>query len=293
MKTRETTNSNDKKIKKVGRGGLVRRVKDRPYARFISDWWIFVAGIVALMVVAFAIGGVSGQLLERAANQKPKDAVVVIKGDKLFGIDINGTDNGVDYEEVIGETAHLPDFVFIRASVGYKADPIFEGAYACAKGHQRLTGVYFQYDPSANLDAKVFAAYCVGLFGQRRIGKDPVALYLGSGGEEMEDVPPEWVRTWLATFHALTGVKPLIYMSSEVARSQDWTPVLNGGYELWASYYGLDDGENYGVPDGVGQWPCLKIHQFTTRALEDKRVGANVFFGTEDEWYALAQTRPV
>ena len=150
--------------------------------------------------------------------------------------------------------------------------------------------MYFQYDPASDLDPKVFAAHCVGLFGPQRIGKDPVALYL----DDNDGTSPEWVRTWLTTFHALTGVKPLVRMSSEMAREHDWAPVTSGGYELWMAYYGPDDGQNYGMPEeGIGEWSRLRMQQFTTKALEGASVGANVFFGTKNEWETLALTSPI
>lgn len=249
----------------------------------------FILVVVFFVVIAFIAGSAHGAHRERAATKSQK-RVVVIQSDTLFGISINSTDNSTDFKEVIKRSTHLPDFVFIRATDGYQADAIFERAYACAKQYKRLTGVYFQYDPDSDLDAKVFAAHCVGLFGQQRIGKDPVALYL----KDNDGLSPEWVRTWLTTFHALTGVKPLVRMSSEMAREHDWAPVLSGGYELWMAYYGPDDGQNYGMPEeGIGEWSRLRMQQFTTRALEGAAVGANVFFGTKDEWETLALTSPI
>lgn len=262
-----------------------KKVKGRPT---IFGTWPFIV-VVVLVVISFITGSVYGAHRERVATKSQK-RVVSIQGDTLFGININSTDNSTDFEEAIKRSMHLSDFVFIRATDGYQADAIFERAYACAKQYKRLTGVYFQYDPASDLDAKVFAAHCVGLFGQQRIGKDPVALYL----KDNDGLSPEWVRTWLATFHALTGVKPLVRMSSEMAREHDWSPVLSGGYELWMAYYGPDDGQNYGMPEeGIGEWSRLRMQQFTTKALEGAVVGANVFFGTEDEWKTLARTSPI
>lgn len=249
----------------------------------------FILVVVFFVVIAFFAGSARGAHRERAALKSQKK-VVVIQSDTLFGISINSTDNSTDFKEVIKRSTHLPDFVFIRATDGYQADAIFERAYACAKQYKRLTGVYFQYDPDSDLDAKVFAAHCVGLFGPQRIGKDPVALYL----KDNDGLSPEWVRTWLTTFHALTGVKPLVRMSSEMAREHDWAPVTSGGYELWMAYYGPDDGQNYGMPEeGIGEWSRLRMQQFTTKALEGASVGANVFFGTKNEWETLALTSPI
>ena len=264
-----------------------KKVKGRP--TFFGTDWPFIVVVVVLVVISFITGSVYGAHRERVATKSQK-RVVTIQGDTLFGININSTDNSTDFEEVIKRSMHLSDFVFIRATDGYQADAIFERAYACAKQYKRLTGVYFQYDPASDLDAKVFAAHCVGLFGQQRIGKDPVALYL----KDNDGLSPEWVRTWLTTFHALTGVKPLVRMSSEMARGYDWAPVFSGGYELWMAYYGPDDGQNYGMPEeGIGEWSRLRMQQFTTKALEGAAVGANVFFGTEDEWKTLARTSPI
>ena len=266
-----------------------KKVKGRP-SIFGTDWPLIVV-VVVLVVISFITGSVYGAHRERVATKSQK-RVVTIQGDTLFGININSTDNSTDFEEVIKRSMHLSDFVFIRATDGYQADAIFERAYACAKEHKRLTGVYFQYSSSFNLDAKIFAAHCVRLFGQHRVGKAPAVLYLDeTKGEELS---PGWVRTWLTTFHALTGVKPLVRMSSEMAREYDWAPVFSGGYELWMAYYGPDDGQNYGMPEeGIGEWSRLRMQQFTTKALEGAVVGANVFFGTEDEWKTLARTSPI
>ena len=201
---------------------------------------------------------------------------------ELYGVDISSYNE--DFIKVI-DSERARDFVICRATSGYEVDKTCDRAYQYAKSQGKLLGVYFWGD-STELNPRKYAAFCVGTV-QGYISEAMFVLDFESPSGEALD--PEWAKEWMEEFEALTGVKPLIYMNSYVARELDWSSVVAGGYRLWVASYGKDDGANHGLPDGVGQWSGqLAMHQYTTYGLGAREsLDLDVFFGSRADWLKL------
>jgi LysM repeat protein len=91
-----------------------------------------------------------------------------------------------------------------------------------------------------------------------------------------------WAKRWLDKVKELTGVKPVIYMSSSVTFAYDWSAVVAADYGLWVANYGNNDGSNHGCPK-VGYWGVIAMHQYTSNPLDKDE-----FFGDANAWRAYA-----
>lgn len=93
---------------------------------------------------------------------------------------------------------------------------------------------------------------------------------------DMEDEPTygrrlvpsdvNWAHEFLNTATALFGVRPLIYMNSDVLGRFDWSPIVKGNYGLWIANYGPNNGQPNGKGPSSGEWPFWAIWQYTSKA---------------------------
>lgn len=169
------------------------------------------------------------------------------------------------------------DFIICKATEGTNyVDPTCDPKYQMNKAAGKLLGVYHFARPewnSAEAEAEFFVNNIRGYIGE-------AILVLDWESPNKWDVA--WAKRWLDKVKDLTGVKPLIYMSSSVTFLYDWSSVVNGDYGLWVANYGNNDGTNHGCPD-VGYWNVIAMHQYTSVPLDK-----DVFFGDAKAWRAYA-----
>ena len=89
-----------------------------------------------------------------------------------------------------------------------------------------------------------------------------------------------WCKTFLDTVASkLNGYKCLIYLNQSLAKSNDWSPVVNAGYGLWiAAYTGDPSNNNF----NIGKWSFAAMQQWTDAQNVPGIQGAvdgDVFFG--------------
>lgn len=147
-------------------------------------------------------------------------------------------------------------FVFIKAGGGddgMYTDPQFNAnkSGVRALGSQMPHGFYwFGSSNDATDEATYFVNNCVS---DLQVGE---ALVLDS--ESGSALSPDWCLTWLNQVEALTGVKPLIYMSASKTTSQDWSQVVAGNFGLWVADYSVPPTGT--VP--IGYWSFYAFQQF-------------------------------
>lgn len=172
------------------------------------------------------------------------------------------------------------EFIICKATEGINyVDPTCDAKYQMNKKAGKLLGVYHFARPeynSAESEAEFFVNNIKGYVGE-------AILVLDWESPNKWDVA--WAKRWLDKVKALTGIKPLIYMSSSVTFAYDWSSVVNGDYGLWVANYGNNDGSNHGCPD-VGYWPFVAIHQYTSNPLDKDE-----FFGDANTWKAYAGSK--
>ena len=180
----------------------------------------------------------------------------------LYGIDISKWQS-------VGTGDRAKDFVICKATegVGY-VDPNCDKHYQRAKEQGKLLGVYHYARPdknSAEAEAEFFVNNIKGY-----IKEAILVLDWEQAGQTSKTA---WAKAWLDKVYALTGVKPLIYMSASVVNGYDWSAVSNSDYGLWIAGYP----NKYNVPNPptptvndmtykIGSWKLWAIWQYSSSA---------------------------
>lgn len=169
-------------------------------------------------------------------------------------------------------------FILVKATEGYGyVDPTCDAKYQLNKQAGKLLGVYHYARPDLGNTPEAEAQYFV----------DNIRGYIGEAimvldWESANKWDVNWAKRWLDKVKDLTGIKPMIYMSSSVTFDYDWSSVVAGDYGLWVANYGNNDGTNHGCPS-VGYWGIVAMHQYTSVPLDKDE-----FFGDENTWRAYA-----
>lgn len=161
------------------------------------------------------------------------------------------------------------DFIICKATGadwGLYVDDKCDGHYQRAKSQGKLLGVYHFADTtgaSPEDQAKFFVDNIQGYIGEALLVLDWEKGNLG-------DV--NWAKRWLDKVYALTGVKPLIYMSGSTVNAYDWGSVVSGDYGLWIAYWPNQYQYSWDWPSDpsrmtypIGKWPFWAIWQFSSR----------------------------
>ena len=145
------------------------------------------------------------------------------------------------------------------------------------------------------MEAEWFVNNCQGY-----IGKGLLILDWERGGNPDVTRVDRALR-WLQHVEALTGVKPLIYMSASLITELDWSSVINNGNGLWVAAY-VDNNTpipNYQMDanrDPNPHWDGAVndvMWQFTSTGRLDGYGGnldCNFFYGTREAWDAYARS---
>lgn len=176
-----------------------------------------------------------------------------------------GTDQSVWQPNTVGDG----DFIVLKATgsdMGNYVDPTCDAKYQMNKAAGKLLGVYHFADPtagSAEDQAKFFVDNIKGYVGEAILVLD----------WEKGVSNTAWAKAWLDKVYALTGVKPLIYMSASVVNGYDWSAVAKADYGLFIAGYPAQ----YNVPNpptpsvsdmpfGIGAWKFWAIWQYSSSA---------------------------
>lgn len=199
----------------------------------------------------------------------------------LNGIDVSGWQPksitaDVDY-----------DFVIIKATEGCGfVSPVCDTQYQTAKKRGKLLGVYHfaSTGNSPSAEAKFFYENTKGYIGEAIFVLDFEAGAVNQWGDA-------GARQFLDTFYQLSGVKPLIYTSSSVAKSL--FKVAAGDYGLWVADWGSNRASGFITPHKVNPYPfkVLAIHQYTSKGRLSGYSGdldLNIAYMDKNAWYKYA-----
>lgn len=208
----------------------------------------------------------------------------------LNGIDIASHQGNI----AVNSLAPKPSIVINKATEGTDyVNPYCDSRYQLAKNAGQLLGVYhFARVGDAVAQAKYFIENVKGYIGEAVLILD----WENTGSENVLGQGPTWAKKWLDTVYSLTGVRPMIYMSSSVTRAYDWSTVAPD-YGLWVASYGNNpilSGFSQPNPPAVGFWKFVAMFQYSSRTRLNGYGGdldANVFFGNADSWKAYAKAR--
>lgn len=204
----------------------------------------------------------------------------------LKGIDISNWQS-------VGTGDRAEDFVICKATEGTNyIDPKCDPHYQRAKGQGKLLGVYHFARPdlsSAEAEADFFVNNIKGYIGE--------AILVLDWEQPGQMGRTDWAKAWLDRVYALTGVRPLIYMSASTVNSYNWGAIA-GDYGLWIAGYP----NAYNVPNpptpsvndmpyGIGAWSFWAIWQYSSSAGQLDLDIANM---DREAWlkYANAKSQP-
>lgn len=209
----------------------------------------------------------------------------------LNGIDISNHQGKMDLALVLKETK--TDFVICKATEGLNfVDKYCDKFMLTAKQAGKQTGFYHFAHPEKNLaraEADFFIKQTKGYFNKGI----PVLDWESPGKSNVK-----WAKEWLDRVYAVTGVKPVIYMSESVVNAYNWKAVADAGYGLWvAKYkdYAIDrnyDMSTAGKKPVVKWWKFYMMWQWTSVGRLTGYSGnldCDIFYGDTNQWDAYVK----
>lgn len=198
----------------------------------------------------------------------------------LKGVDISS------YQSGISQFGNDVNFVICKATegVGY-VDKYCDTLYQKAKRDGKLLGVYHFARPdlgnTAEKEAEWFVKNISGYLNEAILVLD------WESGELSNTV---YAKAFLDKVYDLTGVRPLLYASSSVINSYNFTDIVAANYGLWVAQYGVNNGESNEQPI-VRNWGFYALWQYTSRGRisgYDADIDMNYFYGDKDAWLKYA-----
>lgn len=200
----------------------------------------------------------------------------------LKGIDISHWQKGLDLSKIDC------DFVICKATEGVNfLDPCFGTFMKQAESLGKLLGFYHFARPEkypAKTEARWFVNNAFNWFNKGI----PILDWESDGKANVA-----WALEWLEEVYAMTGVRPLIYMSASIVNQYNWSNVVNKNYGLWvAKYRDMVIDKNYdmtkaGNAPSVKWWKVYAMWQWTSSGRLDgysKNLDCDVFYGSREAW---------
>lgn len=213
----------------------------------------------------------------------------------LNGIDISAYQAGMDVSKIAS------NFIIVKVSEGFSLSSTFKSFADAVLAAGKQLGLYHFYnaDSTPEAQADFFVSQVRPYLGRAVLVLD----WEDTSYSNVVSQGPAVAKRFLDRVYEQTGVRSLIYMSASVTRSYDWSSVANSGYGLWVAqylykYYDTTNGingyvQNPTLSDGdFGAWGRdVTMYQYTSTGKLDGWNGFldfNVFYGTKDDWEALA-----
>ncbi len=228
-------------------------------------------------------GGVVGWLRPKVSGSNP--APVPAPSGVLNGVDISKYQAGIDL------AAGGAQFAILKASegAGY-TDPAFLGNLNEARRAGLQVGFYHFARPWATPDntARAEAEWFVSVV-HPHLGPDDVVV-LDWEADRVEDTA--WAAEFQNIVAGATEKRPWIYMNRNHATTLNWGAAKDS-WPLWGAAYPSNAAQGWGpvnhVPD-FGGWNLVAWQYSQTGKLAGHggSVDLNVFYGTAENWRALA-----
>lgn len=205
----------------------------------------------------------------------------------LKGIDISNYQRN-NYKSLID--TYGQDFVICRACWRYSVDPMCDVMYQYAKSKDKKLGVYFfplTSDGEPEKHAEWAYKQVLGYINEAVFFLDWESYNGAEGNNNVNDV--SWAKRWLDKFYELSGVRPMIYMNSNLNRTVNFQSIVNGNYGLWIANYGSNNGVDNGRP-AVKWWASAAIHQYTSLGDAGRSLDRDTFYGDKTSWGKYAKS---
>jgi GH25 family lysozyme M1 (1,4-beta-N-acetylmuramidase) len=201
--------------------------------------------------ISFSQGAVNWDAIEQAYKNGEIGGVIIRSGYGGGGVDDQFRRNQRE-----ARNRNIPRQFYFFAYPGRS------GGAAQAQEHYNIVG-QLQVGESISIDMEDEPTY-----GRRLINSDV-----------------QWAHQWLNTAKGLFGLKPLIYMNSDVLGRYNWIEIKNDDYALWLANYGANNGQPNTQPN-TAPWDFAAFWQFTSRGniAGISPVDISIFNGTSDQF---------
>lgn len=187
----------------------------------------------------------------------------------LKGIDVSKWQNVGDYKDSrdLGHT----DFMIVKATEGRTyTDPKFSQHIDYAKSNNMLLGAYHYARPDNGNDPEAEASNFVNaLRSKNLIGNVLMAL---DWEAKSLSFSADWALRWLREVYRLTGVKPVIYMSSSNVKK--FGVIASEDFGLWVANWTREPSSTMIAP-----WPVKALWQKRGAPLD-----LDIFYGDIATW---------
>lgn len=207
--------------------------------------------------------------------------------DGAQGIDVSHHQGAVDWRAIAGDST---DFAFIKATEadGFR-DRRFAENWAAARANGVVRGAYHFFRPRVDGRAQAdWFLQVVGESGGIRPDDLPAVVDVEVNDGVGRDLLLQRLSDWLSRVEAVTGKRPIIYVSSYFWDDNRFGAAF-ARYPLWTAHYtrnGLDACPL--VPDPWDDWRFWQYTSTGRVAGVDGNVDRNVFNGTLAELRAWA-----
>ncbi|WP_292489682.1 GH25 family lysozyme [Methanoculleus sp. 10] len=203
----------------------------------------------------------AGNSFSKTTSSGGCDAYLILTSgnDRTFGIDVSHWQGEINWNSVHNSGK---SFAFVKATEGNGfTDPKFITNMNGASANGMLVGAYHFARPDLGNSATDEANYFVDIAGDYiSQGYLRPALDLEYGDDSLgKEALSEWVKTWVSTVHAKTGVYPIIYVNPNYA-----TNYLNRDInqnDLWIAHWKYDPSLS---PD-TGIWTNWAFWQYSDK----------------------------
>lgn len=206
----------------------------------------------------------------------------------MNGIDISGWQPNINTSSVDA------DFVIVKATEGVRyKNPYRESQLQGAVSSGKKIGVYhFATGVNATAEADFFCETVKDYVGKAVLVLD----YEGNALRRGQSYVKEFCDRVLSD----TGVKPIVYTTAYVVRSQGFGYVKNEGYGLWVAGYPSSAATGYDptrkMPYNLGVYDRAIMWQYTSNGHisgYNGRLDLNVYYGDASDWDKLAASGKV
>ena len=209
-------------------------------------------------------------------------------------IDISSWQKGLDLSAVFADGNHL-DGVVVKSTGGSSyVQPTCDAWIQWLIQNNKPFGFYHYMDDdyrhaSGKAEAEWFVKNTRNYFG--------LGIPFADYEHPAKDLGTAYLKEFLDTVYALTGVKAGVYCSLSVIHSQLFRSIADAGYPLWVAQYADGNPVNGFLKTpwqngSVSPFPKYWMHQYTSNghlAGYSGRLDFNKFYGSTDDWNALAK----
>lgn len=191
----------------------------------------------------------------------------------LNGIDISHHNSNM----VNPHDLNLMDFVLMKATEGVRfRDPKMQ-YYMRILDDQRLYGFYHFARPDLGNDPEAEAEHFINTVRPYVSNRSILALDVEAGALSVPNLD-SWCATWAQIVDILTGILPMIYISSAETKKLPACAALGCG--LWVTKWGPKPTKKQCEP-----WPFWAVWQFTDSGnFSGVRCDLDVFNGTREQY---------